>query len=292
MSFICHYIFLGALSLSRGRFALVLLFSSLLIIGACSTPSTPKYVEEPVGNLYNKATNLLAENEYLNAARAFDEVERQHPYSVWASRAQLMAAYSYYKHGWYDEAIIASERFLQLHPGSSNAPYAHYLAAISFYDQIVDVGRDQAMTRSALDNLEQVVLRYPNTDFARDARLKINLANEHLAGKEMEIGRFYLKRSQYNAAIKRFRKVIKDFQTTSHTEEALHRLTESYLSLGVIPEAQNSAAVLGHNFPGSVWYERSYQLLANAGVVEPMQIPDAARTQSFWKRVIGIIDGG
>ena len=265
----------------------------LLYLSSCASVDTPRYVEKPVGELYNAAATLLANGEYLYAARAFDEVERQHPYSIWASRAQLMAAYSYYRQGWFDEAILACERFLQLHPGSPDAPYAHYLAAISFYDQIVDVGRDQAMTRSALENLEQVILRYPETDYARDARLKIDLAKEHLAGKEMEIGRFYLKRNQYMAAISRFKKVISDYETTSHTPEALHRLTESYLSLGVITEAKNVSAVLGFNYPGSRWYQESYRLLAEIGIVDQLlpEDSDIIKNQSVWRRMVGFFNG-
>ena len=204
-----------------------------------------------------------------------------------------MAAYAYYSLGNYDEAVLACERYLQLHPGSSEAPYAHYLAAISFYEQIADVRRDQGMTQLALVGLEQVVLRYPETEYARDARLKIDLANEHLAGKEMEVGRFYLKRGQYVAAINRFRNVIERYETTSHTPEALHRLTEAYLALGVIVEAQAAAAVLGYNFPGSEWYQDSYVLLADAGVAPSVfeGEPPADREPGWMSRMLGFFRG-
>ena len=265
-----------------------------LVLGACATEPAP-YVERPVEELYNEAADLLAAGDYLDAANAFDEVERQHPYSAWATRAQLMAAYAYYQHGSYDEAVAAAERYLQLHPGGADVAYAHYLAATSFYEQIVDVGRDQAMTEAALRNLQQVVLRYPDTEYARDARLKIDLVNEHLAGKEMEIGRFYLRRGQYAGAIGRFRTVVARYETTSHTPEALHRLTEAYLAIGVMEEAQATAAVLGHNFPGSDWYRDSYRLLAGAGAVDGGVLVDEAAVPprlSWWQRLAGMFRGG
>lgn len=257
------------------------------MLAACSgTPEVTEYVERPVEDLYNEALDLLVAGDYRDAAKAFDEVERQHPYSTWATRAQLMAAYASYMQGDFDDAILAAERFLQLHPGSPDAPYAHYLAAVSFYDQIADVRRDQGMTQLAMFNLEQVVLRYPETEYARDASLKIDLAREHLAGKEMEVGRFYLQRGQYVAAINRFRIVINDFQTTSHVPEALHRLTESYLSLGVAEEAQAATAVLGYNFPGSEWYLNSYRLLTAAGI----DADPGAQDPGFLQRALNLFN--
>ena len=268
---------------------------ALVALAGCATPAPQPeaYVERPVEELYNEAMDYLVTSNFDAAATAFGEVERQHPYSVWATRAQLMAAYAHYQRGSYDEAILATERYLQLHPGSEDAPYAHYLAAISYYDQIVDVGRDQAITEAALGNLRQVVARYPESQYARDATLKIDLAIEHLAGKEMAIGRFYLKRNEYVAAINRFRYVIKNYETTSHTPEALHRLTEAYLALGVIDEAQVAAAVLGHNFPGSDWYVDSYRLLAEAGVATiDIQDGPASVQPSLWQRVTGFFGAG
>ena len=226
-------------------------------LAACSEDKKP-YVERPVADLYNEALNLL---NYEEAAKAFDEVERQHPYSAWATKAQLMSAYSYYQKNKYDEALIALDRFIQLHPGHKDAPYAYYLKALCYYEQISDVGRDQKMTQLALQSLSDLVARFPNSKYARDASLKIDLTRDHLAGKEMEIGRYYEKQHQYLAAINRFKLVVDKYQTTTHVPEALHRLTESYLALGLNAEAQRTAAVLGHNFPGSEWYIDSYQIV-------------------------------
>lgn len=231
-----------------------------LVAAACSSDEAP-YVERPVEQLYNEAMDSLLQGNYRTSAIAFDEVERQHPYSIWATRAQLMTSFAYYQANDYEDAILAAERFVQLHPGFDTVDYAYYLIAISYYEQIVDVGRDQQVTELALRSLEDIVLRFPESEYARDARLKIDLARDHLAGKEMSIGRYYLRQGQYLAAINRFRAVIENYQTTTHVPEALHRLTESYLAIGVSTEAQTSAAVLGYNFPGSEWYSDSYELL-------------------------------
>lgn len=220
-----------------------------------------KYFERPVEDIYNTAMAELQKGRYFQAAEQFDEVERQHPYSVWARRSMLMAAYSNYQINEYDKAILAAQRFISLHPGNRDVVYAYYLIAISYYEQISDVGRDQKITAEALRSLTEVVRRFPTSDYARDARLKIDLTNDHLAGKEMEIGRYYLKQHEYLAAINRFRVVVENFQTTTHAPEALHRLTECYVALGVIDEAQSAAAVLGYNYPGSDWYQDSYALL-------------------------------
>ena len=217
-----------------------------------------KYFERPVEEIYNTALKELQKGRYFQAAEQFDEVERQHPYSVWARRSMLMAAYSNYQINEYDKAILAAQRFISLHPGNRDVVYAYYLVAISYYEQISDIGRDQKITAEALRALTEVVRRFPTSDYARDARLKIDLTNDHLAGKEMEIGRYYLKQHEYLAAINRFRIVVENFQTTTHVPEALHRLTECYVALGIIDEAQSSAAVLGHNYPGSDWYQDSY----------------------------------
>lgn len=237
--------------------------AALLTLGlaACGGDDRPVYVERPVDELYNGAMDAMQAGNYDEAARLFDEVERQHPYSEWAAKAQLMAAYAYYQENSYDEAINALDRFIELHPGSPDAPYAYYLKAISYYEQIVDVRRDQTFTSQALNALEEVVRRYPDTTYARDAELKIDLALDHLAGKHMDVGRFYQSRSEYLAAINRFRTVIERYQTTTHTPEALHRLVECYLAMGIVEEAKATAAVLGHNFPGSEWYIDSYALL-------------------------------
>lgn len=217
--------------------------------------------ERPVEEIYNSAMDYLETQWYETAAKEFDEVERQYPYSKWATKAQLMSGYAYYKEERYDDAIIALDRFIELHPGNRDAPYAYYLKALSYYEQISDVGRDQKMTRLALNSMREVVRRFPNTAYARDARLKLDLSRDHLAGKDMSIGRYYQRRDDFLAAINRYRAVIENYQTTTHVPEALHRLTECYLALGITDEAQMSAAVLGHNFPGSNWYEDSYALL-------------------------------
>ncbi len=220
-----------------------------------------QYVETPVETLYNRAVDEMNKKRFLQAAVRFDEVERQHPYSIWARRAMLMAAYSYYEANRYDEAILAANRFISLHPGNRDVAYAYYIISVSYYEQISDVGRDQKMTEEALKSLQEVVRRFPTSEYARDARLKIDMTRDHLAGKEMEVGRWYLRRDQHLAAINRFRSVVENYQTTSHVPEALHRLTEAYLAMGVIGEARSTAAVLGHNFPGSRWYEDSYDIL-------------------------------
>lgn len=219
------------------------------------------YVETPVEILYNRAMDDLSQQEYKAAAKEFEEVDRQHPYSVWATKAQIMAAFTYYQSNKYDDAIIALDRFIQLHPGHKDIPYAYYLKGLCFYEQISDVGRDQRVTQQALDALAEVVKRYPDTPYARDARLKVELTIDHLAGKEMLVGRYYQKNQQYVGAINRYRTVIERYQTTTHVPEALHRLVECYLALGVKNEAQEAAAVLGYNFPGSDWYADSYFLM-------------------------------
>jgi outer membrane protein assembly factor BamD len=219
------------------------------------------YVARDVGTLYSAAKDRLDRNQYKLAAALFDEVERQHPYSVWARRAQLMGAFSYYLNRDYAEAIASAQRFLAVHPGNRDAPYAYYLIGLSYYEQIADVTRDQKITQQALDSLGELTRRYPNTRYAADARLKMDLVRDHLAGKEMEIGRFYQTRGQWLAGAIRFREVVEKYQTTTHVPEALLRLTESYLALGVPAEAQKSAAVLGTNYPGTDWYKRAYELM-------------------------------
>ncbi len=253
--------------------------AALVVLAACSEDEAV-YLERPVEELYNVAMDDLLDGSYMEAAKGFDEVERQHPYSIWATRAQIMAAYAYYKNNDYDESIISADRFIKLHPGHKDVAYAYYLNAVSYYEQISDVGRDQEMTELALLSLQELVRRFPDTSYARDARLKIDLTRDHLAGKEMNVGRYYLTRGHYLAAINRFRRVIERFQTTSHVPEALHRLTESYLSLGIKHEAQVAGAVLGHNFPGSDWYLDSYALLEGIDL-RPEASDDSWISQAF-----------
>jgi outer membrane protein assembly factor BamD len=242
------------------------LMGVLLTAGACSSDKTDEYVERPVDELYNDGLDRLQDGENEKAAKLFDEVERQHPYSSWATRAQLMAAYAYYEDSHYDDAINALDRFIELHPGNQNAAYAYYLKGLCYYEQIADVTRDQKNTEQAQKALQEVVRRFPGTGYARDAALKLDLANDQLAGKEMEVGRYYLRREDYLAAINRFRRVVENHQTTSHVPEALHRLTEAYLAIGVTDEAQAAAAVLGYNYPGSEWYLDSYALLTGVNL--------------------------
>lgn len=219
------------------------------------------YVARDVDTLYLAAKDRLDRGQVKEAAALFDEVERQHPYSPWARRAQLMSAFSYYAGRDYTKAIQAAQRFLSIHPGNKDAPYAYYLIAISQYEQISDVTRDQKATAQALQSMNELIRRYPTTRYAADARLKIDLINDHLAGKEMTIGRAYQRQGKWLAATIRFRTVIDKYQATSHTPEALYRLTESYLSLGLPDEAQKAAAVLGRNYPGEAWYQRAYNLM-------------------------------
>ena len=195
------------------------------------------------------------------AAALFDEVERQHPYSPWARRAQLMSSFSYYVASDYNKSVQAAQRFLSIHPGNKDAPYAYYLIGLSYYEQISDVQRDQKITEQALTALNEVVRRFPQTEYAADARLKIDLVQDHLAGKEMEIGRFYQRSGKWIAAQVRFQNVVDDYQTTSHAPEALYRLTETSLALGIPSEAVKYAAVLGANYPGNEWYEKAYELV-------------------------------
>jgi len=247
------------------RIAFALCMAGLL--AACAAEE-PKYVEKPVEELYNTAVDLMQQQEYTKAAKAFDEVERQHPYSVWATKAQLMAAYSQYQKNGYDDAIIALDRFIQLHPSHVDVPYAYYLKALCYYEQISDVGRDQKMTDLAAKSLQDLMTRFPSSKYARDAGLKLDLTRDHLAGKEMEIGRYYQAQRQYLAAINRFKFVIDTYQTTTHVPEALHRLTEAYEALGLTEEAHKTAAILGHNFPGSEWYIDSYELVEGTPIRE------------------------
>ena len=234
---------------------------SVSLVACASDDEEEEYVEARVEPLYDAAVDFLLEGDYIYSASAFNEVERQHPYSQWATRAQLMSAYSFYQYNEYDNAILASRRFLALHPGHRDAPYAYYLIGLSFYEQISDVLRDQEITEQALGAFNELVRRYPDSDYARDARLKIDLARDHLAGKEMAIARYYLGQRQYVAAISRFRQVIEKYETTTHVPEALHRLTESYTALGLRDEARAHAAILGHNYPGSRWYRDTYRLV-------------------------------
>ena len=262
---------------SWARPALAITLCALAAAG-CAGKKKPKntlaYEERPVELLYSTGATYLDRRQWNQAVDYFGEVERQHPYSEWARRSILMQAFAHYEANNYAEAIADSDRFIQLYPGNPAAAYAHYLKAICYFEQIVDVGRDQAATGQALDSLREVAQRYPNTEFARDARLKIDMVNDQLAGKEMTIGRYYLRQGDTLAAIGRFKGVIDRYQTTSHAPEALYRLVEGYLTLGLVEEAKRNGAVLGYNYPGDPWYADAYKLLTSSGLqpaVEPTQ---------------------
>jgi outer membrane protein assembly factor BamD len=239
-----------------------------------------KYVERPVEQIYAEAWKKIRGRSWDDAAKQFAEVERQHPYSVWARRAMLMSAYCFYEANKYTDAINTADQFIELHPGSQEVAYAFYLKAMSLYEQIVDVGRDQTNTEQALTALQDVVQRFPNTEYARDALLKIDLTQDHLAGKEMEVGRYYLTRGDYIGAINRFRVVVERYQRTPQIAEALERLTEAYYAMGVTSEAQTAAAVLGANYPGSRWYQDAYDLLLSHNL-RPEANPDSWISRLF-----------
>ena len=258
---------------NKTRLAALLLVPAILLPAAGCARNKAKgdtaYVARDVNTLYSLAKQRLDKGNYEESAKLFDEVERQHPYSVWARRAQLMSSFSYYMAQKYPDAISSSQRFLTIHPGNKDAAYANYLIAMSYYQQIEDVTRDQKITQSASDSFNELIRRYPQSRYANDARLKLDLINDHLAGKEMEVGRFYQRSGNWLAAATRFREVVEKYQTTSHTPEALERLVETYLNLGLPDEAKKSAAVLGANYPGSKWYKRSYELIQRHAPAAP-----------------------
>jgi outer membrane protein assembly factor BamD len=268
-----HLAFIAALAIdramprtSRSKVAAIIAVSGLAVFvagcgGSGGRPKDTAYVARDVDSLYAAARQRLDSGRTKQAAALFDEVERQHPYSPWARRAQLMSAFSYYAARDYNKAIQSAERFLSIHPGNKDAPYAYYLIAISYYEQISDVSRDQKVTEQARTALNEVIRRYPNTNYASDAQLKLDLVQDHLAGKEMNIGRYYERSGKWLAATLRFRNVVDNYQTTSHAPEALFRLVESYLSLGIPSEAQKAAAVLEYNYPGSKWSDRAFDLM-------------------------------
>jgi outer membrane protein assembly factor BamD len=239
-------------------------------------------VDQSAEGLYGAGIEQLQARRFQQAVDLFDQVERDHPYSTWATNAKLMAAYADYQRNRYTEAIGALDRFIQLHPAHRDIAYAYYLRALCYYEQIADAQRDQRTTEQAMVALQDVVNRFPDTAYARDARLKIDLGRDHLAGKEMNIGRYYQRQRLYAAAIGRFRRVVEDYQTTNHVPEALHRLTEIYLALGLTEEARKTASVLGHNFPGSPWYQDSYALLVDGAEASAPDRPGFARRAWNW----------
>ena len=261
------------------NFLMILIF---LIVFSCSSKKIEEieYVEREVDEIYNSAIDLMNNEKFITAAEEFNEVERQHPYSIWATRAQIMSAYVKYKVQDYDIAIGAAQRYIDLHPGADDVDYAYYLIALCYYERINDVKRDQSYTVQALNSFKNLNNRFPNSRYIRDANLKIDLINDHLAGKEMDVGRTYLKLNNYIAAINRFKNVVDLYSKTSHVPEALARLTELYLYLGIYDQAKIYAAVLGHNYNNNKWYKYSYELLVNLknkkeGIIEEKELPNA-----------------
>jgi outer membrane protein assembly factor BamD len=257
----------------RLRASLLALALVAPLLGGCDTlgglfgPKDDPVLDEPADKLYNEGLYLLNEKRDIKgAAKKFDEVDRQHPYSEWARKSLIMSAYAYYEAGAYDDSIGAARRYIQLHPGSPDAAYAQFLIGSSYFDQIRDISRDQDRTEKAIATLDEVIRKFPDTEYAASAKRKIAIARDQLAGKEIMLGRYYLERRDYTGAINRFKVVVTRYQTTRHVEEALLRLTESYLAIGVVAEAQTSAAVLGHNFPDSRWYQDAFQLLNKRGL--------------------------
>lgn len=239
----------------------VLAMAAMLSLSGCGDKENPLQGEHSVGQLWKAGLNELNDENYGTAAKIFDAVEQQHPYSVWATRAQLMAAYADYEGLRYDDAIDALTRFIELHPGNPHVDYAYYMRAICYYEQIADIRRDQRASQQAYEGFNEVIRRFPETAYARDASFKLDLTRDHLAAKEMDIGRYYEREGNYIAAVNRFKTVVDRFQTTSHVPEALERLVESYLELGLKDEAQKSASVLGYNYPNSDYYKQAYGLM-------------------------------
>ncbi len=253
------------------RSGLIALLVSAMMLSACAGADSVErgdvnYENYTAKQIYERGEYDLARGDPALAAKVFAEVERLYPYSQWAKRALIMQAFAYHEAKDYENSRAAAQRFVDFYPTDEDAAYAQYLLALSYYDQIDEVGRDQGLTFKALQALREVIERYPDSEYAKSAKLKFDLAFDHLASKEMEIGRYYLKHQHYPAAINRFRTVVEDFQTTTHTAEALHRLVEAYLSLGLTDEARTAGAILGYNFRGSKWYEESYKLLTGRGL--------------------------
>jgi outer membrane protein assembly factor BamD len=257
------------------------------LVGLAACKSSPEGTaaaygpDEPAGTLYNEGLGYLNSGKLTEAVKSFDEVDRQHPYSEWARKALVMSAFASYRRGKYDDTISTGGRYLTLYPGSPDAAYVEYLIGSSYFKQIPDVTRDQEKTHKAMAAFEDIVTHYPDSEYAADAQHKLIIARDQIAGKEMQIGRYYLEQREYLAAINRFRNVVTNYQTTRHVEEALERLTEAYYSLGLNSEAQTAAAVLGHNFPDSTWYDDAYKILQSGGL-EPNE-----NTGSWIRTVFG-----
>ena len=259
-----------------------------IALGACSLFDKDVVVpDEPADKLYNEGLYLLNnKKDFKGAAKKFEEVDRQHPYSEWARKSLIMSAFAYYEAGAYDDCINSARRYVTLHPGSQDTAYAQYLIGASHFDQMPEISRDQERTEKAVQSLEEVARKYPNTEYAVSAKRKIEIARDQLAGKEMDIGRQLLNTRNYTGAINRFKVVVTRYQRTRHVEEALLRLTEAYMALGIVEEAQTSAAVLGHNFPDSRWYKDAYALMQSKGL-EPNENKGSWISQAFKKFGLG-----
>jgi outer membrane protein assembly factor BamD len=267
---------------ARERTPFVVLLVLATMLGACSLFDKDAMApDEPADKLYNEGLYLLNQKkEPKEAAKKFEEVDRQHPYSEWARKSLIMSAYAYYESGAYDDCVNSARRYVTLHPGSPDAAYAQFLIGSSYFDQIPEISRDQARTEKAVESLEEVVRKYPNSEYAVAAKRKIEMARDQLAGKEMEVGRWALQRREYTGAINRFKVVVTRYQRTRHVEEALMRLTEAYMALGIVDEAQTSAAVLGHNFPESRWYKDAFTLMQSRGL-QPTENKASWISQAF-----------
>jgi outer membrane protein assembly factor BamD len=275
---------------SHAPLARVLVLAVLFApLGACGLFNKTEEIvpDTPPDKVYNEGLYLLnRRQDYSEAAKKFEEVERQNPYSDWARKSLLMVAYAKFEAREFDEAVSTAQRYVTLHPGSPDAAYAHYLIGSAYFEQIPDVSRDQGRTAKAIAALEEVTRKFPESDYAAQARRKIEVARDQLAGKEMDVGRYYLTRKDFAGAINRFKIVVTQYQTTRHVEEALLRLTEAYLALGVASEAQTAAAVLGHNFPDSRWYADAYRLVKGGGL-EPQENKDSWISRAFKRLGVG-----
>jgi outer membrane protein assembly factor BamD len=267
----------------------VVLAVCVLAAGACSMfdKDTAVLPDDPADKLYNEGLYLLNQKkDYKAAAKRFEEVDRQHPYSEWARKSLLLSAYAHYEGKQYEDAVSAAKRYVTLHPASADAAYAQYIIGSAYYDEIPDVTRDQQRTERAIAALDEVSRKFPNTEYAASAKRKLAVARDQIAAKEMTTGRYYLERRDYTGAINRFKVVVTQYQTTRHVEEALMRLAEAYLALGIVQEAQTAAAVLGHNFPDSRWYKDAYALVKSGGL-EPHETQGSWISRAFKKVGLG-----
>lgn len=286
MRFLNHNRDMRALFRAAGLAAV--LGAGLLVSGCASDKDDVLIPDEPAEKIYNEGLTLMRRQEPEKAAKRFEDVDRTHPYSEWARKSLIMSTFAYFEAGKYDEAIASGRRYVALYPGSQDAAYAQYLVASALYENIPDTTRDQRKTRQALDALEEVVRKYPNTEYAATAKRKVEVARDQLAGKEMMIGRYYLEQRNYTGAINRFKIVVTQYQTTRQVEEALYRLAEAYMALGVVNEAQTAAVVLGYNFPDSSWYKDAYKLVqSTTGGAEPQENKASWISQAFKKMGLG-----